>query len=289
MDINYISPKKVDITSVEIGSALNKYSLYNCDTSNKECKQTIGYVKDKSQRYYSVVLNPNENIPTKTIVCDNSNGTVGGLSTENNNICIKINTNYKNDYYTTGDWNNKSYILNISDSNDTIFKDYSSKSIIVKGKDNIVLYYENLFKETGSNIYLYNTLVNEVSSDSIKYISLYFCDKNGECQGVEGYIKSNNEYYYINTLSPNDNALITSVETDISNPKPYRFVNDCSSNDNNVGYLLSKGEICISKRESIPFTTTENKNYLFFDKNKKEKLLRSLPNMFIKQNFVSSK
>lgn len=235
------------------------------------------------------MLNSSENIITKTIVCDENNGIVGGLSTENNNICIKINTNKKNDYYITKDWNNETYILNIPDSNDTIFKDYSSKSIIVKGKDNVVLYYDNLFKETGVNIYAYNTLINTIQNDPIKYISLYLCNENGECQGVEGYIKSNNEYYYINTLSPNNNSIITSIESSNKDPKPYKFVNDCSSNDKNVGYLLSKGEICISKRESIPFTTTENKNYLFYDENKEEKLLRSFPNMFIKQNFDSSK
>ncbi|OUM59473.1 hypothetical protein PIROE2DRAFT_63754 [Piromyces sp. E2] len=289
IDINYISPKIIDLTSIEVGNILNIYSLYNCDTTDKECKQTIGYIKDKLERYYSILLNPSKNTPTKTINCDNNNGTVGGLSKEDNNICIKINTNDKNDYYIAKEWDNETYILDIPDSNDSIFKDYSSKNIIVKGKDNVVLYYDNLYKEAGLNMYLYNTLDNEISNDLIKYISLYLCNMNGECQGVEGYIKNNDEYYYINTLSPNNNTLITSVESDINNPKPYKFVSNCSSNDKNVGYLLSKGEICISKRESIPFTTTENKNYLFYDKNEQINLLRSSPNMFIKQNIYSGK
>jgi len=267
---------------------ISNYILFNCNKKMDLCKQTVGYVKDDNiiPNYYSISLNSNENhiITKDTNNCNYSNGKIGTLNANDGNLCIvKSISNTVNDSIL-GNWSNNAYILSKPDENDSVFKEDKDKNIIIKSTANVI-YKDNNYEDSDINIFIHNNKIDSIENitDDIiaKSSSLYLCERNGECQGVEGFIKNNDYYYHIDTYSPNNNCIMSSDD----------FVNDCSSHDDNIGNLLNAGEICVSKTKSIPFATldSENKNYILFDKNGEEKLLRSFSNIFIKQEFASGK
>jgi len=188
--------------------------------------------------------------------------------------------------------------LNIPDSNETIFKDYISENIIIRGSNDII-YHDNIYEEAGINLFIFNSLVyntNNISDDTIKASGLYICNVNGICESVDGYIKNKNYYYYLNAEDPNENSKMFSDDNNqnINKRTPSNlnnYVSDCSSPEN-IGGLLESGEICISPSKSVPFTDVETDdgnykfidgNYLLYDHNEDEKVIRSVPNIFVKQ------
>lgn len=295
---NY-SPKIIDLSSTDVETILNRLSLFNCDIYNKECKQTIGYVRDKLQNYYSININPDENISTKMITCKSSDiKSIGGLSAPNYELCIKSNNNDLD--VILGNWSDNIYVLNIPDSNETIFKDYISENIIIRSSNDII-YHDNVYEEAGINLFIFNSLVydtNNISDDTIKVSGLYICNINGICESVDGYIKNESYYYYLNAEDPSENSKMLSNNSNQnqninkrSTSNLNNYVSDCSSYEN-IGGLLETGEICISPSKSVPFVDVETDegnykfidgNYLLYDHNENEKIVRSIPNIFVKQ------
>lgn len=288
MDVSNKQIVTLPINTYNATMNISNYILFNCNKKIDFCKQTVGYIKDDNviPNYYSISLNSNENhiITKDTNNCNYSNGKIGTLNANNSNLCIvKSISNTVNDSIL-GEWSNTTYILSKPDENDSVFKEDKDKNIIIKSTINVI-YKDNSYEDFDVNLFIQNSKIDSIENITDDIIdnssSLYLCYRNGECQGVEGYIKSNDYYYHIDTNSPNNNGIISSGD----------FVNDCSSQSDNIGNLLNTGEICISKTKSIPFATsdTENKSYILFNENGEEKLLRSFPYIFIKQEFASGK
>ncbi|ORX96949.1 hypothetical protein LY90DRAFT_643126 [Neocallimastix californiae] len=269
--LNLINLNDATITDLASGTItsddLPYLALFSCQTTNKICKRTYGYIKmgnSDSSKYYTIDANgleKNTEFISNISSCDQTD--IGKLDTSGN-LCIK-DENSLNTY--TGSLSpSESYI--VYNNNRSVFSDLTDINIYITSTSNA--FYHDKFVDVstdgGVKLFQSNKLISPNSISSNEALSLYICNTEGICLQAEGYANDNTNYYNIR----------------ISGSKGMEnadFVNECS--EESTGKLNSNQKFCTGGTESENYPD-KVKNYIIYEVDTKPRLVKTASGLIAK-------
>jgi len=271
--------KGIDITdsnleSSNVTNAINSIIILNCDDNS--CKRTFGYFKTSKiddVKYYSISYDGSnklmENGDFSTTECSDNNTDIGKITNEGA-FCQGL---YRiNDAMTGG----QSYI--ISANSQTIFYNkLEGKSLVISATSNTLIY-NGLSTNEGIQLFgsgvLISTTESDITDKNEDKLVLYYCNNNGICHSLKGYIKDNKENYY--KVEDNKSEKIN------FNNSNYECTKEAAGN------LISNKKLCLGN-ESIDFIDDVTKpEYYIYNKDDQYLFVRGVKNMFTIEEFNGS-
>ncbi|KAG4095488.1 hypothetical protein H8356DRAFT_996875 [Neocallimastix lanati (nom. inval.)] len=266
--INVNTMERIEFTS-NIDEDIKKLAILNCDSNS--CKRTFGYFKTNDGRYYSVPYTGFEHNDKYQLITD-CDENIGGLMM-GEKFCQDFNE--IDNAMTIG----QSYI--ISANSQTIFSDkIEGKSLVISATSNTLIY-NGLSANEGIQLFgsgvLISTTESDITNKNENKLVLYYCNNNGICHSLKGYIKDNEDNYY----KVEDNKS-KKISVDDSN---YEF-KECSKET--AGNLISDKKLCLGN-ESVDFINVDNKTeYYIYNRDDQYLFVRGVKNMFTIEKFNGS-
>ncbi|ORX99826.1 hypothetical protein LY90DRAFT_641698 [Neocallimastix californiae] len=279
--INLNDAAITDLTSGTISSDDLPYlALFSCQTTNKICKRTYGYVKtgnDDSTKYYTIDANgleKNTEFISNISSCKQTD--VGKLDTLGN-LCIKDESSMNT--YTGSLSPSGSYIM--YNNNGSVFSEITDINIYITSTSNA--FYHNKFVDVstdgGVKLFQSNKLIDDISSTSLSTdkLSLYICNSEGICNQADGYANINNNYYTIETVA--------------SSTLDSNSITDSCSSTNAIGKLIeSSKNLCISSIDNVAFPGDNDvNNYIIYETKQgitSYRLVKTAPGLIAKVNLT---
>jgi len=255
-------------TTNSIDSIIKYLAILNCDSNS--CKRTFGYFKTSENNYYSVPYTGFENNDEYQLI-NNCGTNIGGLMT-GEKFCQGLNE--IDQAMTDG----QSYI--ISANSQTIFSDeIEGKSLVISATSNTLIY-NGLSANEGIQLFGSGVLISTTETINTKdeeKLVLYYCNTNGICHSLKGYIKDSQNNYY--KVEGNESEKIDVDDNDYA----YK---ECTKET--AGNLISDKKLCLGN-ESVNFINEDTKiEYYIYNKGGQYLFVRGVKNMFTIEEFNGS-
>jgi len=267
--INVNIMKRIEFTTNIDDNDIKNIVILNCD--NNSCKRTFGYFKTNGNNYYSIPYTGFEN-NKRYLLIDNCGSNIGGLMT-GEKFCQGFNE--IDDSMTDG----QSYI--ISANSQTIFSNIiEGKSLVISATSNTLIY-NGLSANEGIQLFGSGVLISssetKIDSKDEKKLVLYYCNNNGICHSLKGYIKVSEYNYY--KVESNESERINFDDND------YEY-KECTKET--AGNLISDKKLCLGN-ESVDFISQDDKTeYYIYNKGGQYLFVRGVNNMFTIEEFNGS-
>jgi len=233
---------------------LNSIAILNCDDNS--CKRTYGYIKDNDGCYYSISYSGFNNTKLEdenfSIECKENNAI--GKITSNGDFCQKANTVIPSAMSYANDNNDFKYYI-ISEKEGNIFhkKNSEGKSLIISATPNTLIF-DGLSTNKGLQLFGNGAMIKveelQITNNS-ESLSLYYCDDNGICHSLEGYVTNGgSNYYYVKKDG-------TGSEQETSN-------RECTFDS--IGKLDNKNKFCLGNENVDFLTADDDTSYYIFKK-----------------------
>ena len=241
--------KLSELNAAAINKVLSNLSLFDCDTTKKECHQTYGYIKSSDDVYYKISAASNALVNVSSNSCD----TVGSLAIFSDNIRFCLSSRD-----TTGGTMeaNKKYLLTGAfDTTYTGSDGQSTDNIIIKATANSLTL--DIIGNGYSVITAANHIIaNEIDTTTLTNNGIYKCTDANICTAVKGYIISGTTYFKVNSNSVSAVTTVTSIN-DVSGANEY-----CASNIGDIFTFNSKNYLCLDKKVHIELNSANYGQYI---------------------------